>query len=89
MFLCEKMKNLVLEGLLMNLYFKTPSSYIYNVHLKGSPQCEVVSPHKSKQILFSVFRLCSDFCEKLLHIVEEHLNEWLPGIMRRYEHLIA
>ena len=28
-------------------------------------------PHKSEQILFSVFRLCLDFCGKLLYIVEE------------------
>ena len=32
-------------------------------------------PHKSEQILFSVFRLCSDFCGKLLYIVEKHLDK--------------
>ena len=42
----------------------------------------------SKQILFSVFQLCLDFCGKLLHIKEKHLDEWLPGIMRRYAHLL-
>ena len=46
-------------------------------------------PHKSEQILFSVFRLCSNFCGKLLHIKEKNLHEWLPGIMRRYVHFIA
>ena len=46
-------------------------------------------PHKSEQILFSVFRLCSDFGGKLLYIVEKHLDERLPGIMKRYVHFIA
>ena len=26
---------------------------------------------------------------KLHHIVEKHLDEWLPGIMRRYVHFTA
>ena len=46
-------------------------------------------PHKSKQVLFSVFQLCSGFCGKLLYIVEKYLDEWLSGIMRGYVHFIA
>ena len=37
----------------------------------------------------SVFQFCKDFCGKLLHIVEKHLDEWLPGILRWYVHFIA
>ena len=33
--------------------------------------------------------LCSDFCGKLLIIVEKNLDEWLSGIMTRYMHFIA
>ena len=31
----------------------------------------------------------SDFCVKILSIVEKHLDEWLPGIMRVYVHFTA
>ena len=63
-----------------------------NVHLKVTPQYAVVFHSISNKYcfrLFSVFRLCSDFCGKLLLIIEKHLDEWLPGIMRRYVHFIA
>ena len=58
------------------------SCQCYSIMCSGFPQ-------KSEQTLFSIFRLCSDFCGKLLHIVEKHLDEWLLWIMRGYLHFTA
>ena len=75
--------------------FLTPNRFSYLLIIQSKRSSQSYStmcrsfPHKSEQILFSVFRLCSNFCGKLLHIVEKHLDEWLPGIMRRYVHFIA
>ena len=74
--------------LIPNRFSLKKSTYLLIIRSKDSSQSYSTMcssfPHKSEQILFSVFRLCLDFCGKLLYIVERHLDVWLLGIMRRY-----
>ena len=57
---------------------KTKRTYHLIIRIKrSSPRYSTICsgfPHKSEQISFSVFRLCSDFCGKLLHVVEKDLD---------------
>ena len=74
----KQVNKLITLFLIPNRLSKTKRTYLLIIRSKCSSQrystmCSSF-PHKSEQILFSVFQLCLDFCGKLLHTVEKHLD---------------
>ena len=75
----KNVNKLITLFLLPNRFSSNKHTYLLLIRSKHSSQsyysiCSCF-PQKSEPILFSVFRLCSDFSGKLLYIVEKHLDE--------------
>ena len=66
-----------------------PPHYLRQMLINVFPIIYGSFPNKSKQSRKTENKLCSDLSEKLMHIVEQFSNEYLPRIMRRYVHLTA
>ena len=61
-----------------------PPHYLRQMLINILPIKYCSFPHKSEQSRKTENKLCPDLSEKLLHIVEQLRDEYMPGIMGRY-----